>query len=144
MAITALFKDKPDIVVSGINNGKNIAQDVHYSGMFQQQWRDICTVFLIAFSLDSNKFNNLPTALHVVKTVVRGLIKQPFSNIPFLNVNIPNVELKNFCGLSESKLSKRAPAFPAISIKSPKERKYTGLVLLSIKYFTWDRFSRIS
>ncbi len=124
LAITALFKDKPDIVVSGINNGKNIAQDVHYSGTVSAAMEGYMHgIPSIAFSLDSNKFNNLPTALHVVKTVVRGLIKQPFSNIPFLNVNIPNVELKNFCGLSESKLGKRAPAFPAISIKSPKGEK---------------------
>jgi len=32
LAITGLLKDEPDIVVSGINNGANLGDDVIYSG----------------------------------------------------------------------------------------------------------------
>ncbi len=126
LAVTALLTDKPDIVLSGINNGKNIAQDVHYSGTVSAAMEGyMCGIPSIAFSLDSNKFTNLPTAIHVVKILVRGLIQQPLSNVPFLNVNIPNVELKKFCGLSETKLGERSSASPAIPINSPKgERVY--------------------
>ena len=32
LGVTALLKNKPSLIVSGINNGRNIGEDVHYSG----------------------------------------------------------------------------------------------------------------
>ena len=32
LGVTALLKNKPTLIVSGINNGRNIGEDVHYSG----------------------------------------------------------------------------------------------------------------
>ena len=111
LAATKILNDPPDFVVSGINCGRNVAQDVHYSGTVAAAMEGfMLKIPSIAFSLDSGNFQNLATAVEVSKMLISKLISNPFSNLYLLNVNIPNVELKDFKGLSLCKPGQRVGA----------------------------------
>ena len=45
IALTGLLGYRPDLVVSGINNGANMGDDTIYSGTVGRPWRAICSVF---------------------------------------------------------------------------------------------------
>ncbi len=121
LAATKILNDPPDFVVSGINCGRNVAQDVHYSGTVAAAMEGfMLKIPSIAFSLDSGNFQNLATAVEVSKMLISKLISNPFSNLYLLNVNIPNVELKDFKGLSLCKPGQRVGAQNAIKSISPR------------------------
>lgn len=46
LALEFLLKEKPDLIISGINNGANLGTDVLYSGTVGALWRDIIIKYL--------------------------------------------------------------------------------------------------
>ena len=62
LGVTALLKNKPSLIVSGINNGRNIGEDVHYSERWEQPRKVFFTGSHPSLSLDSFSFDNLQTA----------------------------------------------------------------------------------
>lgn len=86
----------PRLVVSGINRGANMSQDITYSGTVTAALEAaIHQVPAIAFSLDNhdaNKPEHYETAAKVVEVVVGNMLNHLDDLPPFtiLNVNIPN------------------------------------------------------
>ena len=121
LAVTTILKDPPDLVVSGINCGRNVAEDVHYSGTVAAAMEGyMLNIPSIAFSLDSEGFKNLPTAVEVIKTIISKLISKA-SSIPYLlNVNIPDVPLNEFMGLAITKPGHRSGAQSGVKSKSQR------------------------
>ena len=101
LAATTLLECPPDFVVSGINCGRNVADDVHYSGTVAAAMEGfMLNIPSIAFSLDSVNYKNIPTAVEVVKMTMSKIVNKSIS-LPFLlNVNVPDVPLKDFRGCS--------------------------------------------
>ena len=121
IAATSILDNPPDFVVSGINCGRNVAEDVHYSGTVAAAMEGfMLNIPSVAFSLDSGNFKNLETATEVSKMLISKLIKNPFSASYLLNVNIPDVPLKDFMGLTVCKPGHRSGAQKAIKSKSPR------------------------
>lgn len=121
LAATTILDNPPDIVVSGINCGRNVAEDVHYSGTVAAAMEGfMLNIPSLAFSLDASNFKNLSTAVHVSKTLISRLITNPLPDPCLLNVNIPNVSLKDFMGLTICKPGHRLSAQHAIKSKSPR------------------------
>ncbi len=121
IAATSILENPPDFVVSGINCGRNVAEDVHYSGTVAAAMEGfMLNIPSVAFSLDSGNFKNLSTAVEVSKILISKLISNPFSAAYLLNVNIPDVPLKDFMGLTVCKPGHRLGAQKAVKSKSPK------------------------
>lgn len=91
MAITGLLAERPDLVVSGINNGPNMGDDTIYSGTVAAAMEGfLLGVPAIAFSLQSRSFRGLDRAGEVAAAVVRRVLRQHPCTPPYLlNVNIP-------------------------------------------------------
>ena len=100
LAITGLLDSEPDMVVSGINHGSNVGDDILYSGTVAAaiEGRSL-GLPSIAFSLNGPDFKYYSTAAEVAKLLVSQVIRQPLPAQTILNVNIPDVpfsELKGF------------------------------------------------
>lgn len=86
----------PDIVVSGINKGGNMGQDITYSGTVSAALEAALSgVKAVAFSLDNAEANDpadYAEAARVAVEVVKLALTRPLPPLTILNVNIPNVE----------------------------------------------------
>lgn len=87
----------PDIVVSGINRGANMGQDITYSGTVTAALEAaIDGVKAVAVSLDNHEANTLEdyaVAARVAQTVVREALKRPLPPLTILNLNVPKGEV---------------------------------------------------
>jgi len=101
LAITAIFKKKPDILISGINRGANVGENIIYSGTVSAATEGtIYDVLSIAVSVDSLKDTDYTFAAKFTKKLVNLLLS--IDNLPprtLLNVNIPDVKEDQIKGI---------------------------------------------
>jgi len=117
------FMIKPDMVVSGINAGANLGDDVIYSGTVAaaMEGRHLGSP-AIAISLNSFHPKHYPTAAHIARIIVQKLAVQPISSDVILNINVPDVALDDIAGIRTTRLGNRHKAEPAIQSKDPRGR----------------------
>lgn len=100
LALDALLEDKPDFVLSGINQGANLATDILYSGTVSAAMEGtIEGITSIALSL--NSFINKefqPSANFAVK-LINQLKENPLPKPTLLNVNIPAIPETEITGV---------------------------------------------
>ena len=95
LAVNKVLADKrPTLVLSGINAGANLGEDVTYSGTIAAAMEaTLLEVPAIAFSLQSLQRGKLrwDTAGKHVGEVLRRLVAQPWPKSTLINVNFPDV-----------------------------------------------------
>src|SRR5690606_32543109 len=92
IALTGLLDHRPDLVVSGINQGANMGDDTLYSGTVAAAMEGyLFGIPAIAFSQVQKGWAHLDAAARVARSVIEHVLAMPPSRSPFLlNVNIPN------------------------------------------------------
>lgn len=123
IAITGLMGGRPDLVVSGINDGANMGDDTVYSGTVAAATEGfLLGVPAIAFSLVNKGHEHLETAARVARDVVARFMARPFpSEGPvLLNVNIPNVPFERLGGIVQTRLGKRHQAEDVVRATNPR------------------------
>jgi 5'-nucleotidase len=92
VALTGLLGYRPDLVLSGINQGANMGDDTLYSGTVAAAMEGyLFGIPAIAFSQTTKGWGDLDAAARVVRAVVQHVLAQGLPAQPFLlNVNIPN------------------------------------------------------
>ncbi|MDQ8039496.1 MAG: 5'/3'-nucleotidase SurE [Rickettsiella sp.] len=123
LALTGLLKtvEKPDLVVSGINMGSNLGDDVFYSGTVAAAMEGrFLGIPSIAFSIAGGEPTYYSTAAEVTKLVVTLLYKKPIPAKTILNVNIPNVAFENLKGFTATRLGTRHIADRMKPSKDPR------------------------
>ena len=122
LAITGLLDEEPDMVVSGINSGANLGDDVLYSGTVAAAMEGrFLGCPAIAFSLVGEKPVDYSASKLVVTEIVKSLIKNPLDDA-LLNVNIPDVNYDEIKGFKASRLGNRHKSEPVIKTLDPKGR----------------------
>ena len=115
LALCGFLQDEFDLVVTGINFGPNLGDDVIYSGTVAGA---IEGRFLglpsIAFSLASWDGKCFDTAGQVASTVVNKIHTSQLSHDTVLNVNIPDIEFHQIKGYQTTRLGKRHMSEPSI------------------------------
>ncbi len=98
VALLGYIKESVDLVVSGINQGPNVAQDVTYSGTVSVALESaIFGLPAVAFSLDDRSPDaNYTNAAEVAHQVVAAFVKNPFPPMTILNVNVPKGQVKGW------------------------------------------------
>lgn len=95
-ALLGLVNHKPDIVVSGINRGENMGQDLTYSGTVTAALEaSIQGLPAVAFSLstsDGDHPKQYEVAAQIAVLIVRKVLKQGLPPLTILNVNVPGVD----------------------------------------------------
>ena len=91
LGLSVLLKEKPDIVVSGINRGSNAGRTLLYSGtvgcIIESVYRNIPG---IAFSYEAMNDPNYQPSAKYITLIIQHVLEHPLPKGTFLNVNIPH------------------------------------------------------
>ncbi len=121
IALSGLLESNVDVVVSGINDGPNMGDDVLYSGTVAAAMEGR---FLgqpaIALSMATPNPTNFDTAARVAEKLVNKLSTASMRNGTVLNVNVPDVPMNQLRGLRVTRLGTRHPSANAIKQQSPR------------------------
>lgn len=108
-AVQLLMKQKPDLVLSGVNNGSNLAEDITYSGTVAAALEATqLGIPAIAFSLE-NEFphpTKWATAEHWGPIVLKQILNATIPKDILINVNFPNVVHKSVEGIKVARQGK--------------------------------------
>lgn len=123
IALTGLLNYRPDLVVSGINNGANMGDDTIYSGTVGAAMEGyLFGIPAIAFSQVQRDWLHLNVAADKARELVLQMSRQGMiSTKPWLlNVNIPNLPLDQMGQLKLCRLGRRHAAEAVITQQSPR------------------------
>ncbi|MFT5162683.1 MAG: 5'-nucleotidase [Alteromonadaceae bacterium] len=111
IGISQLLTKKPDLVIAGINDGPNLGDDVLYSGTVAAatEGRHM-GLPAIAVSLVKKGQLNYDTAAQVVVQIVKQLQLHPLPADQILNINVPDLPIKQIKGIKVTRLGRRHQA----------------------------------
>ena len=122
IALTGLLGYRPDLVVSGINNGANMGDDTIYSGTVAAATEGfLLGIPSIAVSLASKAGRHFDTAARVALEMVERLRRAPVAVPVLLNLNVPDVAYAALRGFEVTRLGKRHKAESVIKELSPRK-----------------------
>lgn len=107
LGLKEVMSSAPDIVVSGINRGANLGQDVYYSGTVSAA-REACILGIPSFavSLDVDFKNRKPesklnfkTAAKMAVKIIKEYQKKKFPKYTLLNINVPDTPMAKIKGV---------------------------------------------
>lgn len=123
LALAGLIERKPDMVVSGINEGCNLGDDVLYSGTVAAAMEGRSLGFpAIAVSSAGEPPEHYETAARATVTLIRQLAHDPLPADTILNVNVPDVPWDELEGFEATRLGYRHRAERVIRDTDPRGR----------------------
>lgn len=123
LAITGLLEREPDIVISGINAGPNLGDDVLYSGTVAAAMEGrFLGLPAMAVSLAGESLSCYATAVRVVALLLEGMPRLSIPADTILNVNVPDVPWENLRGCAATRLGHRHKAEPVVCARDPRGR----------------------
>ena len=123
IALTGLLGYRPDLVISGINNGANMGDDTLYSGTVGAAMEGyLFGIPAIAVSQIDKGWAHLDAAATTVARMVQQMIQQNLIGTRpwLLNVNIPNLPLDQIKPPKVCRLGRRHAAEPVITQVDPR------------------------
>jgi len=121
LALNGLLATKPDLVVSGINLGSNLGDDVMYSGTVAAALEGrFLQLPSIAISLLSYESTNLQTAAYFAQKIVMRIKDLNVPNRTVLNVNVPDLPLNQIKGIVLTRLGHRGQAEHLSKVCNPR------------------------
>ncbi len=123
IALTGMLDARPDLVVSGINNGQNMGDDTLYSGTVAAATEGyLFGIPAIAFSQVEFGWAHIDAAARVARDIVlRRLDALPAPYL--LNVNIPNRPYEALTTLRATRLGRRHQSEPVVRGQDPRGRE---------------------
>jgi 5'-nucleotidase len=124
MAISGLFDEEQDMVVSGINDGANLGDDTLYSGTVAAAVEGrFLGLPAVAVSLVNTGHNHFATAARVAAELVMRLQRTPLDRATILNVNVPDLPYEQIKGTQVTRLGFRHRSEPVIKALDPKGKE---------------------
>ncbi|CAN5584798.1 5'/3'-nucleotidase SurE [soil metagenome] len=123
IALTGLLGYRPDLVVSGINNGANMGDDTIYSGTVGAAMEGyLFGVPAIAISQVEKGWAHVDAAAQKVRELVLQVEREQLlgGNPWLLNVNIPNLPLDQIKPMKVCRLGRRHAAEKVITQPNPR------------------------
>jgi len=123
LAMTGFLQTEWDMVISGINEGKNLGDDVLYSGTLAAAMEGrFFGLPAIAVSLVSDQPTHFETAVRVVQLLLTHVEQHSVPPDTLLNVNVPDVPWQNIGRLEVTRLGDRHKAGPLVTVTDPRGR----------------------
>lgn len=120
IALTGLLDGRPDLVLSGINQGQNMGDDTLYSGTVAAATEGyLFGIPSIAFSQAEKGWEFIDDAARVAFNFVKHKLEhldKPY----LLNVNIPNSRYAEIKGIQATRLGRRHQSEPVIKAADPR------------------------
>ena len=125
LAALGFLPQKPELVISGINNGYNLADDITYSGTVAAALEGIISeIPAIAVSADTHPMWQIEVAAGAVARLVQQVALRGLDNDILLNVNVPSRTFEEIKGLQVTRLGKRVYQDKLLERLDPRGRKY--------------------
>lgn len=124
LGLNALYADTIDMVVSGINLGANLGDDVLYSGTVAAalEGRFLARPAM-AFSLVGRQPDNLPTAAAIARQMVERHEELDLPPRTVLSVNVPNLPMEHIKGIRLTRLGHRSRAAKPVKWVDPRGKE---------------------
>ncbi len=124
LALTGLLEEEPDLVVSGINHGANLGDDVIYSGTVAaaMEGRFLGLPTIAVSLVGGDRLRHFDTAARVVSDMVLKLAAATLSSDVILNVNVPDRPFEELTGIQAVRLGFRHKSEPVVKSKDPHGR----------------------
>lgn len=107
LGIDVVMRDKPDIIISGINDGFNLGTDILYSGTVSAAIEGAINGFSsVAISLEAGS-DITDKVFSFIKKLIKNVAQKGLPKSTLLNVNIPNMST-NYSGIKITKLGHRS------------------------------------
>ena len=120
LGITGLMPQEPDMIISGINNARNLGDDVLYSGAVGAAMEGrFLGLPAIAVSLAGDDPIHFDTAGNVVRQLLEKMLQTPLSPSNILNINVPDLPRDQINGWQATRLGGRDRACPAVRATDP-------------------------
>ena len=121
LALTGLLNEEPDMVVSGINFGANLGDDVIYSGTVAAAIEGRFLGFpALAVSLTGWEGRHYQTAATVTREIIEQIKLHPIPSDTILNINVPDLPREEIKGFKSTRLGNRHKAEPVFKDKDPR------------------------
>jgi 5'-nucleotidase len=123
LGLTGFLEPGTDMVVSGINNGANLGDDILYSGTVAAAMEGRYLGFpAIAVSMVGENIQHYDTAAVIARLLVLKLLSDPLPAQTILNINVPDLPLNDIKGIEVTRLGTRHSAEPTIKEVDPRGR----------------------
>jgi 5'-nucleotidase len=121
IALTGLLSEKPDLVISGINNGANMGDDTLYSGTVAAATEGfLFGIPSIAFSQVHKGWGDLDAAALAARSIIDDVLARALPGPWLLNVNIPNRPDAASLPRRWTRLGRRHASEPVIRQANPR------------------------
>ena len=123
LALTGYFDFVFDMVISGINDGANLGDDILYSGTVAaaMEGRNL-GLPAIDVSLVGDTKEHYETAAIIIKDLALRLKSSVLPSQTILNVNVPSLPLHEIKGIQVTRLGRRHSAEPMVETLDPRGR----------------------
>jgi 5'-nucleotidase len=125
LAVSGFFDYEHDMVVSGVNDGPNLGDDVLYSGTVaaavEGRFLGLPTI-AVSLCTTPDSGRHFETGAEVARRLVTQLLRKPLERALILNVNVPDVPFEKLRGFRPSRLGYRHRSEPIIPAKDPRGR----------------------
>ncbi len=121
VAITGLLDIEPDMVISGINHGANLGDDVLYSGTVAAAMEGrFLGLPALAVSLVIDQGQHFSSAIACVRRMLQRFGSDPLPKDTILNINVPDLPEHQIQGIAATRLGFRHKSEPAVTAFDPK------------------------
>lgn len=125
LGVKAVLKRKPDLIISGINKGPNMGQDVSYSGTVAAAKEGaFLGIPSLAISINGRSHFHFSDAIKVIETIIQVVGEKHLLAPPFLNINVPNIPHGKMKGFMVTRLGKRIYNDTVVERVDPRGGKY--------------------
>ncbi len=125
LAALGFLPELPELVVSGINHGFNLGDDITYSGTVAAAMESVINeIPAIAVSTDINPIWQIEVAAAAVARLVDQVAKRGLERDILLNVNVPSLAHDEIKGVQITRLGKRVYQDQLVEREDLRGRKY--------------------
>ena len=126
LAMLGVLPGRPDLVVSGINPGENVAQDMTYSGTVAAALEGLISrlsAIAVSLAVTEGGAMDFSVAARFAATLARRLLSSGRSGL-LLNLNVPDLPWDRLAGVEITRLGRRVYQDVLVEREDPRGRKY--------------------
>lgn len=128
LAVRDGVKPRPSLVVSGINHGCNLGDDVTYSGTVAGAFEGML-LNIPSFSISKQNWEakHMETAARFAVVLARNVLERGLPKDTMLNVNVPDCAYDDIAGIRITRMGKREYDEDIVTRVDPRGRNYHWL-----------------
>lgn len=125
LALNGILRERPRLVISGINRGANLGDDITYSGTVSAAMEGtLLGVPGIAVSLVGTDRFDFTAAAEFTRRLATRLLRDPLPPDTLLNVNVPELPAAEIKGFALTRQGKRRYGDAIVEKVDPRGKKY--------------------